>query len=87
MSGRAQYGKSKSGKIELLKELIKDIEEQRKLRESVPKSLCAPANEARNYYRGMNEGVYIALRVLNEGIGRIQNDSNSDKHESAAKEV
>ena len=60
-------------KIELLKEIIKDIEEQRCAQGCVPKSLHAPAAEARQYYRGMNAGVYLALRVINERIGRMKN--------------
>ena len=59
--------------IELLKELIKEIEEQRCAQGCVPKSLHAPAAEARQYYRGMNAGVYLALRVINERIGRMNN--------------
>lgn len=74
-------------KIDLLKELIKDIEDQRCAQGCVPESLNAPAKEARFYYKGMTAGVYLALRVINERIGRIQYDSNSNKHESTSQEV
>lgn len=74
-------------KIELLKDLIKDIEEQRCAQGCVPKSLNAPAKEARSYYKGMTSGVYLALRVINERIGRIKNDCNTNPDESTAQKV
>lgn len=68
----------KQEKLELLNELIKEIEEQRCAQGCVPKSLYAPAQEARTYYKGMQAGVHLALRVINERIGRIKNDFNSN---------
>ena len=74
-------------KIEILKDLIKDIEEQRCLQGCVPKSLNAPAKEARSYYKGMTSGVCLALRVINERIGRIKNDCDTNPDESTAQKV
>lgn len=62
--------------IKLLKELIKDIEDQRCVQGCVPKSQTAPTQLARYYYRGMTDGFYLAIRVINKRIGRIQVDSN-----------
>ena len=74
-------------KIELLKDLIKDIEEQRCEQGCVSKSLNTPAKEARSYYKGMTAGVYLALRVINERIGRIKNDCDTNPDESTAQKV
>lgn len=61
-------------KINLLKDCITDIENQLKVREASKKRVFAKNDSARQYYRGLEEGAYIALRVINERIGRLKND-------------
>ena len=74
--------------IDMLNNIITDIEAQLEVRGCRKKIIYLSSNpELKAYNSGMLDGARIALRVINERIGRIQNDSNSDKHESAAKEV
>lgn len=74
-------------KIELLKDLVKEIEAQRCAQGCVSKSVSAPAQIARYYYKGMTAGVCLALRVLNERIGRIQNGCDTNSNESTTQKV
>lgn len=74
--------------IDMLNNIITDIEAQLEVRGCRKKIIYLSSNpELKAYNSGMLDGARIALRVINERIGRIQNDSNSDKHESTPKEV
>ena len=75
-------------KIELLEELIKGIEDQLEVRGCKKKIIYLSSNpELKAYNSGMLDGARIALRVINERIGRIKNDCNTDKAESTPQEV
>ena len=71
--------------VDFLNGIIEDIEKQLEVRGCRKKIIYLSSNpELKAYNSGMLEGARIALRVLNERIGRIQYDSNSNKDESTS---
>ena len=74
--------------IDILNNIITDIEAQLEVRGCKKKIVYLSSNpELKAYNSGMLDGARIALRVINERIGRIQNDCNRNQAESAAEEV
>lgn len=74
--------------IDVLNSIITDIETQLEVRGCKKKIVYLSSNpELKAYNSGMLDGARIALRVINERIGRIQNDCNRNQAESATEEV
>lgn len=74
--------------IDILNNIITDIEAQLEVRGCKKKIVYLSSNpELKAYNSGMLDGARIALRVINERIGRIQNDCNRNQAESATEEV
>ena len=78
----------KNSTIDVLNSIITDIEAQLEVRGCKKKIVYLSNNpELKAYNSGMLDGARIALRVINERIGRIQNDCNRNQDESATEEV
>lgn len=74
--------------IDTLNSIIIDIEAQLEVRGCKKKIVYLSSNpELKAYNSGMLDGARIALRVINERIGRIQNDCNRNQAESSTEEV
>jgi hypothetical protein len=74
--------------IDILNNIITDIEAQLEVRGCKKKIVYLSSNpELKAYNSGMLDGARIALRVINERIGRIQNDCNRNQTESVTEEV
>ena len=72
----------RSGKdvqIEMLENLLDKIEDRRRVKGSVTKSLNTPAKEAKAYYKGINTGVYMSTQVIHEMIRKLKNDVVEEK--------
>lgn len=74
--------------IDVLNDIISGIEDQLDVRGCKKKIMYLSSNpELKAYNSGMLEGARIALRVINERIGRIQNDCNRNQVEGTTQEV
>ena len=74
--------------IDILNDIITDIEKQLDVRGCKKKIIYLSSNpELKAYNSGMLDGARIALRVINERIGRIRNDCNRNQTEGNTEEV
>ncbi len=74
--------------IDVLNDIIADVEKQLDIRGCKKKIIYLSSNpELKAYNSGMLDGARIALRVIHERIGRIQNDCNRNQTEGNTEEV
>lgn len=60
---------------QILKDLIKEIDNTSRDKNFVMKSLKSPAQISRFYYKGTLNGIYLSKKIIEKRLKELKNDS------------